>query len=75
MRRNDFVDWLESRLGEREVAVSRWSVDPGLEDLEVRSRDGKSVRLRVVRTSPTNGETPADSPPASRPADVAIERR
>ena len=73
MRRNDFVDWLESQLIAQGTAVRRWSVDPGMEDLELQRTDGKAVRLRIVRTSPTKGETPADSPPASRPVGVGID--
>jgi len=74
MRRNDFVDWLESQLSQSGIAVSRWIVDPELEDLQFQGPDGKSVRLRIVRGSPNTGEVPADRPAVTRPAGTPIER-
>ncbi|MCB1589115.1 MAG: hypothetical protein KDI56_09450 [Xanthomonadales bacterium] len=75
MRRDDFLGWLEARLGECDVPVRRWTVSPGLEDLEVQDRGGNKVRLRIVRTPPNGGEPPADRPPVTRPEGVGIERR
>ena len=75
MRRNEFVDWLESLLTQQGSEVGRWKVDPDLEDLQIQAAGGKRpVRLRIVRGSPNTGEVPADKPPVTRPAGVQIER-
>jgi hypothetical protein len=56
VRRGEFVDWLEAQLQKRGVPVRRWTVQPGLDDLEIRLEE-QTVRLRIVRTAPPGGES------------------
>jgi hypothetical protein len=53
MTREAFLIWFTDRLVENGAMVSRWQAGPDLEDLQVQPRDGRPVRLRIVRTSPT----------------------
>ena len=76
MRRHEFVDWLEGRLIEHGSPVTRWQVDPGLDDLQIQVPGAtRPVRLRIVRGSPNTGEVPPDRAPITRPAGTMIERR
>jgi hypothetical protein len=45
------------------IHVSRWTVQPGLEDLELTALDG-TVRLRTVGTAPPQPRSPPDPPSA-----------
>jgi hypothetical protein len=75
VKRDEFVDWLETLLNQQGSEVGRWQVDPGLEDLQIQGAGGKrAVRLRIVRGSPNTGEVPAGQPPVVRPAGTSIQR-
>lgn len=52
MTRDEFLNWLETVLTAAGVPVRRWTVAPGLEDLEI-ALGGATRRLRIVRTAPT----------------------
>ena len=49
--REAFISLLEAALTARGVPVRRYSVEPGLEDLEA-AVAGVTHRLRIVRTGP-----------------------
>ncbi len=49
MTRPELLDWLQSALEARDIPVRRYTVEPGLEDLELQL-DGTVRRLRTVRT-------------------------
>lgn len=51
MTRDAFLDALAAALAAAGVPVRRYSVEPGLEDLEL-DLDGVTRRLRIVRTGP-----------------------
>jgi len=51
MTRDEFMAWLTGLVEARNVPVSRWRSGPDLEDLAL-TLDGRTVRLRIVRTSP-----------------------
>ena len=51
MKRTEFISTLEATLATRGVPTRRYSVEPGLEDLEV-AVAGVTHRLRIVRTGP-----------------------
>lgn len=75
MKRNEFVDWLETLLTQQGSVVERWKVDPELEDLQIHPTGVKRpVRLRIVRGSPNTGEVPAGRPPVVRPPGTSIQR-
>jgi hypothetical protein len=59
--RAEFLDWLEGRLRAAGVPVRPWQVEPGLGDLEVRTPEGETVRLRIVRTGGGGGSRPDPS--------------
>lgn len=62
MTREEFLNWLETALADAGVPSRRYSVGPGLDDLEIRI-DGVVHRLRTVRTAPptTRRAAPADT--------------
>jgi len=47
--RPELLNWLESALIARGIAVRRYMVEAGLEDIEI-SAEGVTHRLRTVRT-------------------------
>jgi hypothetical protein len=51
MTRDEFQAWLTGLLEDRQVPVSRWKSGPDLEDLAL-TLDSRTIRLRIVRTSP-----------------------
>ena len=51
MNRAEFISTLEATLAARGVPTRRYSVEPGLEDLELQLA-GRTHQLRIVRTGP-----------------------
>ena len=51
MKRTEFISALEATLAARGVPTRRYAVEVGLEDLELQL-DGRTHRLRIVRTGP-----------------------
>ena len=52
MTRPEFLAALEAALTEEALPVRRYTIEAGLEDLEIQTPDGVAHRLRIVRTGP-----------------------